>query len=312
MLLWFFVVLLPVVLGAGRTTCTSSLPGDYRYEGCGAFCKPEKAQNHCKFCKCRACNFCASAKAAAASAVPVPSATQVSPEPPLKKKKKKRKLEGSSDAAMANANAPPAGSSTTKKACASGMPGDFAYETCGGFCKPAKAANHCKFCKCKSCTFCGGSMGEPATPSKLASTPALRASAAAPSMPATSVPSASVPAGEVATRSTRAPVGAGAPIAGEAAPAHAGLVGMVGGGVLLLIVICGVAAFCGDSEVIRRAFGCCASTKVAAKDEGEAFLQKAPSEDERLDADGGLHPGLDAAFRHVEKLEASMLHKSAR
>jgi len=72
------------------------------------------------------------------------------------------------------------------------------------------------------------------------------------------------------------------------------------------------AAFCGDSEVIRRAFGCCASTKVVAKDEGEAFLQKAPSEDERLDADGGLHPGLDAAFRHVEKLEASMLHKSAR
>lgn len=88
---------------------------------------------------------------------------------------------------------------------------------------------------------------------------------------------------------------------------------MVGGGVLLLILICGVAAFCGDSELVRRTLGLGASTKVAARDEGEAFLSKAPSEEERLDgADGGLHPGLDAAFRHVEKLEASMLRKSAK
>jgi len=34
------------------------------------------------------------------------------------------------------------------------LKGDYAYEACGAFCKQVKAANHCKFCKCKSCGFC--------------------------------------------------------------------------------------------------------------------------------------------------------------
>ena len=28
-------------------------------QACGAFCEAAKAINHCKFCKCRACSFCA-------------------------------------------------------------------------------------------------------------------------------------------------------------------------------------------------------------------------------------------------------------
>jgi len=46
-----------------RKYCNTSaygLKGDYAYEACGAFCKQAKAVNHCKFCKCRACEFCAS------------------------------------------------------------------------------------------------------------------------------------------------------------------------------------------------------------------------------------------------------------
>ena len=46
-----------------RKYCNTSaygLKGDYAYEACGAFCKQAKAVNHCKFCKCRACTFCAS------------------------------------------------------------------------------------------------------------------------------------------------------------------------------------------------------------------------------------------------------------
>ena len=31
-----------------------------------------------------------------------------------------------------------------------GLKGDYAYEACGAFCKQATAANHCKFCKCRS------------------------------------------------------------------------------------------------------------------------------------------------------------------
>ena len=29
-----------------------------------------------------------------------------------------------------------------------GLNGDYAYESCGGFCKEAKKQNHCRFCKC--------------------------------------------------------------------------------------------------------------------------------------------------------------------
>merc|ERR1719506_570433 len=56
------------------------------------------------------------------------------------------------------------------------LKGDYAYEACGTFCKQAKAANHCKFCKCKACTFC---------PVSAASTAAPEA-AAAPSAPVSS------------------------------------------------------------------------------------------------------------------------------
>ena len=46
---------------------------------------------------------------------------------------------------------------TPKKACSSSLKGDFQFEACGAFCKQAKSGNHCKFCKCKSCTFCPAS-----------------------------------------------------------------------------------------------------------------------------------------------------------
>merc|ERR1719201_3061352 len=47
-------------------TSAYSLKGDYAYEACGAFCKSTKAENHCKFCKCKACSFCPASGAAAA------------------------------------------------------------------------------------------------------------------------------------------------------------------------------------------------------------------------------------------------------
>merc|ERR1719331_1615467 len=34
------------------------------------------------------------------------------------------------------------------------LKGDYAYEACGAFCKATKATNHCRFCKCKACSFC--------------------------------------------------------------------------------------------------------------------------------------------------------------
>ena len=49
-----------------RKFCNSTLPGDYRYETCGEFCKSAKARNHCQYCKCQSCTFCP-AEAIAAS-----------------------------------------------------------------------------------------------------------------------------------------------------------------------------------------------------------------------------------------------------
>lgn len=40
------------------TPCNSSLHGDERHRSCKLFCKPMKAENHCKWCKCQACGFC--------------------------------------------------------------------------------------------------------------------------------------------------------------------------------------------------------------------------------------------------------------
>uniref|UniRef100_A0A7S4HD82 Uncharacterized protein n=1 Tax=Prymnesium polylepis TaxID=72548 RepID=A0A7S4HD82_9EUKA len=56
-----------------------------------------------------------------------------------------------------------------------GFAGDYAYEACGSFCKEAKATNHCKFCKCRACSFCS-SKGTPAG----ATSPASAAPAAVP------------------------------------------------------------------------------------------------------------------------------------
>ena len=39
--------------------CSSTLHGDFSHEACGEFCKPSKATNHCKYCKCRTCSYCA-------------------------------------------------------------------------------------------------------------------------------------------------------------------------------------------------------------------------------------------------------------
>jgi hypothetical protein len=62
------------------------------------------------------------------------------------------------------------------------LKGDYAYEACGAFCKQAKAPNHCKFCKCRACSFCkaaaAATLGKPASTKADSSTPAGSASTA--------------------------------------------------------------------------------------------------------------------------------------
>ena len=51
-----------------------------------------------------------------------------------------------------------AGTAAAKEQCTSTMVGDYNYKTCGAFCKESKAANHCRYCKCKACGFCSGTL----------------------------------------------------------------------------------------------------------------------------------------------------------
>mmetsp|Transcript_34344 Transcript_34344/g.78716 ORF Transcript_34344/g.78716 Transcript_34344/m.78716 type:complete len:364 (-) Transcript_34344:752-1843(-) len=52
---------------AAKELCVSNKTGDFSYSACGAanhqssFCKPEKAEEVCSYCKCRACDFCRTA-----------------------------------------------------------------------------------------------------------------------------------------------------------------------------------------------------------------------------------------------------------
>ncbi|KAL3894322.1 MAG: hypothetical protein SGPRY_013841 [Prymnesium sp.] len=297
------------------------MPGDFRYEGCATFCKTEKSQNHCKFCKCRACVFCKALQEAAADG----TASGVA-----KPKKKKRSSdpegtpEGEASTAHAAVTTP---SAASRVSCQSGLKGDFNYQTCGAFCKSSKSSNHCKFCKCKSCTFCGGSSS--ATHPTPGSPPSSEASLP---QPATELPQ------RTAASRIDNTVGASADHSAVAED-HAGLLGAVGGGILLLIVICGVAInlagfllmadlwlqtalvangnsslVASDAEGVSRFLARFSLTKSNGWDEGESFLHRRDdSEDglERLDLAEELHPGLDAAFKHVEKLEANMKRKQA-
>lgn len=172
----------------GKVACSAYKPGDYSYQACGAFCDEAEKGNHCKYCKCKDCGFC---KSTASSSFEEESAKPTTSAPSnLARKnatKRKRRKGTSSEVAAA---APPlkpkasqpsesAAAGAKHKTCRSGIKGDYMYETCGAFCKEAKKGNHCKFCKCglrssscragnltvfrpvscrcKECSFCGGS-----------------------------------------------------------------------------------------------------------------------------------------------------------
>ena len=94
-----------------------------------------------------------------------------------------------------------------REACHSGLKGDFQFKTCASFCKQARAASHCKFCKCQQCGFCSGGTPAPAPRAVVAAVPAP---AVTPAVAAATTTEASAP---VATASAATPDPAVAPAA---------------------------------------------------------------------------------------------------
>mmetsp|Transcript_72573 Transcript_72573/g.121082 ORF Transcript_72573/g.121082 Transcript_72573/m.121082 type:complete len:343 (+) Transcript_72573:46-1074(+) len=310
---------------AGRNPCLSDLKGDYKYEACGAFCKPEKKQNHCKFCKCRSCQFC---EGSAKPQKPTPTPAPVEPlrmklaredNKKAKRKHKRGKQKEPEPTYLPDRTQPPdaeqpASAPTTtatgretavhketaagkRKHCMSGIKGDYQFETCGGFCKENKAVNHCKFCKCRSCKFCPSTMGskdaasKPAEASKSAGKPA-------------EVTQPAVPA------EYRAPIDVSAKAeAPETAIGSAKLFAAISGVSALLIIFVALAAFGSCSDLRLRLASWCGFSD-SRSEEGQALV----SNEERSDsgADSGWddarasRKAVEDAFRSVELLEASL------
>ena len=102
----------------------------------------------------------------------------------------------------------------------------------------------CRFCKCKSCAFCGSSEGGQSPVSKtVTSASNLSAvwptrSTASPNAPAMRQPMNTNIGGETLRNAPSVPNVSGQSMPRQHAPA--GLIGFVGGAILLIIVICGL------------------------------------------------------------------------
>lgn len=123
-----------------KVSCSSGLKGDLHFRNCSSFCRAEKAVNHCKFCKCQSCSYCAADVLAVLRAADSKVKTKVKESYIAVQKSK---ISGGTQKVL------------KQPGCSSGLTGDlFGRTNCSGFCRAEKATNHCKFCKCKDCTFC--------------------------------------------------------------------------------------------------------------------------------------------------------------
>jgi len=306
------ICLLPLfVVVCGKTSCTSSMTGDYTFQACGGFCKEAKKANHCKYCKCKDCGFC---KASASTTSTVPAATSAAPPDEVFKvaassKKKRRPKAPPSTKEAATSPAAKSGGSTERshKACTSGIKGDYMFETCGAFCKAAKSSNHCKFCKCKQCSFCGGSSSPEvkSTDGEASVATSVPIVSAAASTPVVAVPTAATTMTFPKSSQPRSPTP-------DVSAAHNFSFGLL---IVGLLVVCGLGgcwglqsgALGGSDGGAIPGFG---SERVRAERsqgfERASIMRRAALEDE----DDAAPPGLDGAFADVEKLEQSLRGKA--
>jgi hypothetical protein len=155
-------------VAAKKTACSSKMPGDFKFSTCTGFCREA---SHCRYCKCKECTICSASGAilqAESQSISTASSSKLSfssiaRNATHKAHKKKRNATSVTPAPAALAalavSVTPRPTAARREKCRSNMKGDFAYEACGTFCKPSKSSNHCKFCKCKTCSFCASAGG---------------------------------------------------------------------------------------------------------------------------------------------------------
>ena len=288
-----------------KKACTSSLKGDYPFEACGAFCKQAKSGNHCKFCKCKACTFCGASASTTTSAPPAlsPSLRRSAPPPPRWPKKMMKKGRGG------NSSAKTGGAKPKKTKCESGLKGDLPFITCGSFCKAAKAGNHCKFCKCRSCAYCtaDGKQNE-------AYVPPVTPAAAGHSFGTTEPPPKSAPGGAsidaaaVSSGPALGPPQRGVPVdtAAKTGGSHMVLIQGLGIAVLVVLLGLGLAAFTSQGDATMGSWRHTLQTHLAKMGLADYGREGTRLNTERDDEPEGSSSNLDEAFRAVDKLEADM------
>jgi len=266
-----------------KKACSSSLKGDFLFEACGAFCKQAKSGNHCKYCKCKSCTFCAAGASTSAPPALSPPSRRNAPPPPRWPKKMKKGRGGNSSAAK-------------KTKCESSLKGDLPFMACGSFCKAARAGNHCTFCKCRTCPYCTAdgkqNEGYVATPS---STP-LRSELGGASVGTSA-----------STMSSSGPPQRGVPIdtAAKTGGSHMRLIQGLGIGVLLVLLGLGLVAFTSHGDATVGSWRHTVQThlaKMGLADHGREGARLNLGRD-----DEGSSSNLDDAFRAVDKLEADAL-----
>ena len=184
-------------------------------------------------------------------------------------------------------------------------------QMCGGFCKASKAANHCKFCKCKTCSFCGGKPVAAALP--VAATPTAAPAAASAADAASRASAAPVDAAPAATLRPYAPGSGAKPtvrvpsaladVGDDPSRQRVGL--LIALWTVLVVIVGGAGAFAID--VVCRSRGGFVST--GGSGERSAFLRGHARFDDN-DVDDASQLGLEDDFRAVELLEESLKLKA--
>ena len=247
-----------------------------------------------RFCKCKACTFCGGS-AAPPSLSPRGSRSPPPPRWPKKGKKGRRSAEsGEKAVAVAAAGEAPKG---TKTKCESGLKGDLPFLSCASFCKGTKAGNHCKFCKCRTCSYCTAA----GTPTEAAAA-SIAAAKAAESPPSSSLGGATVGDSAAALASTSPPQ-RGVPIdtATKTGASHMRLFQGLGVAVLLVMLGFGLVAFTSQGDATMGSWRYTLQQhleKMGLSDHGREGV--------RLNREESTGNDLDAAFAQVDKLEADI------
>jgi len=119
------ILLFAPLCSMAAPSCSSSIEGDSTTVGCFGWCGAAFASEHCAWCKCRGCPFCAQNSGAVSAGV--------------------------TPALIVSAGT----TATLAAACKSTVAGDSDAPDCQPFCSADFASDHCELCKCRACGFCG-------------------------------------------------------------------------------------------------------------------------------------------------------------